>query len=74
MAADEEEIDGPSRVPARAPAGERTTTGGNDNLLWRQYVLLVDLYRYFIDLVWKVSIWFYTAAGVSSFSALWASG
>jgi hypothetical protein len=37
----------------------------DDNLLWRQYVLLVDLYRYFIDLVWKVSIWFYTAVGVS---------
>jgi hypothetical protein len=36
-----------------------------DNVLWRQYVLLVDLYRYYIDLLWKVSIWFYTATGVS---------
>jgi hypothetical protein len=35
-----------------------------DNVLWRQYVLLVDLYRYYIDLLWKVSIWFYTATGV----------
>jgi hypothetical protein len=45
-----------------AAAGEEIS---DDNLLWRQYVLLVDLYRFFIDLVWKVSIWFYTAAGVS---------
>jgi hypothetical protein len=35
------------------------------NTLWRQYVILVDLYRYYIDLVWKVSIWYYTAMGVS---------
>ena len=45
-----------------ASAGEQIS---EDNLLWRQYVLLVDLYRYYIDLVWKVSIWFYTAVGVS---------
>jgi hypothetical protein len=37
----------------------------DDNLLWRQYVLMVDLYRYYIDLVWKVTIWFYTATGLS---------
>lgn len=36
-----------------------------ENLLWRQYVLLVDLYRYYIDLVWRVTIWFYTATGLS---------
>ena len=30
----------------------------DDNLLWRQYILMVDLYRYYIDLVWKVTIWF----------------
>ena len=35
------------------------------NLLWRQYVLFVDLYRYYIDLAWKTSIWFYAATGVS---------
>jgi hypothetical protein len=37
----------------------------DDNLLWRQYVLLVELYRFYIDLIWKVSIWFYTATGLS---------
>src|SRR5690242_16540045 len=37
----------------------------DSNALWRQYIILVDLYRYFIDLIWKVSIWYYTAVGVS---------
>lgn len=45
-----------------ASAGEKIS---EDNLLWRQYTLLVDLYRYYIELIWKVSIWFYTATGVS---------
>jgi hypothetical protein len=37
----------------------------DDEILWRQYVILVDLYRYYIDLIWKVSIWYYSAAGLS---------
>lgn len=61
--------------PPPTPTGPSSYTPGgwagaseeisDDNLLWRQYALLVDLYRYYIDLVWKVSIWFYTATGVS---------
>jgi hypothetical protein len=35
------------------------------NILWRQYLMFVELYRYYIDLVWKASIWYYTAMGVS---------
>ncbi len=37
----------------------------DSNILWRQYIIFVDLYRYYIDLVWKVSIWYYTGTGVS---------
>jgi hypothetical protein len=37
----------------------------DNNILWRQYVIFVDLYRYYIDLVWKASIWYYTTIGVS---------
>jgi len=37
----------------------------SSNILWRQYVIFVDLYRYYIDLIWKVTIWYYTATGVS---------
>lgn len=35
------------------------------NVLWRQYIIFVDLYRYYIDLIWKVTIWYYTAVGLS---------
>jgi hypothetical protein len=61
--------------PPPAPVGPSSYSPGgwagasevisDDNLLWRQYALFVDLYRYYIDLVWKVSIWFYTATGAS---------
>jgi hypothetical protein len=35
------------------------------SVLWRQYVIFVGLYQYYVDLIWKVSIWYYTATGVS---------
>jgi hypothetical protein len=57
----------PGGPPSFTPAGWATASEeiSEDNLLWRQYVLFVDLYRYYIDLVWKVTIWFYTATGLS---------
>src|SRR5262249_53337406 len=61
--------------PPPIPTGPSSLTPGgwasaseeisDDNLLWRQYIVLVDLLRYYIDLVWKVAIWFYTATGLS---------
>jgi hypothetical protein len=62
---------GPPPVPAVpssfsrdgwAAASEEVSDG---NLLWRQYVLFSDLYRYYIDLIWKAAIWFYTAIGAA---------
>jgi hypothetical protein len=35
------------------------------NTLWRQYNILVELYRYYIDLAWKASVWYYTAVAIS---------
>jgi hypothetical protein len=55
-------------APSSLTSGGWATAGeeiSDDNVLWRQYVLMVDLYRYYIDLVWKVTIWFYTATGLS---------
>jgi hypothetical protein len=37
----------------------------DSDALWRQYVILGDLYRYYVDLIWKVSIWYYSALGLS---------
>ncbi len=50
-----------------APEGWATAseTISEDNLLWRQYITFIDLYKYYIDLIWKVTIWFYTVIGVS---------
>jgi hypothetical protein len=57
----------PTGPSSYSPGGWATANEqiSDDNLLWRQYVLFVDLYRYYIDLVWKVSIWFYSATGIS---------
>jgi hypothetical protein len=57
----------PNAPASFMPGGWATASEeiSDDNLLWRQYVLMVDLYRYYIDLVWKVTIWFYTATGLS---------
>ena len=52
-----------SRDPDGWSAGSEDINDGN--ILWRQYVIFVDLYRYYINLLWKVSIWYYTATGVS---------
>lgn len=31
--------------------------------LWQQYVVLVDLYKYYLDMVWKVAVWYYATTG-----------
>ena len=62
-------LKGPPREPPRsydqhgwaAPNEEIS----DQNTLWRQYIIFVELYRYYIDLIWKVTIWYYTATGVS---------
>jgi hypothetical protein len=33
------------------------------NLLWKQYAVLVDLYKYYLELAWKVSVWYYATSG-----------
>ena len=33
------------------------------NVLWMQYAVLIDLYKYYLDLAWKVSVWYYAASG-----------
>jgi hypothetical protein len=52
-----------SRDPTGWAAADEKISG--EEKLWRQYVIFVELYRYYIDLVWKASIWLYTAIGAS---------
>jgi len=32
-------------------------------VLWSQYTVLVELYRYYLDIAWKSSVWFYAVTG-----------
>jgi hypothetical protein len=34
-----------------------------DNLLWKQYVVYVDLFRFYVDIAWRSSVWFYGITG-----------
>jgi hypothetical protein len=33
------------------------------NALWKQYVVFVDLYKYYLEVAWKVSVWYYATTG-----------
>jgi hypothetical protein len=64
----------PSRIPRPQTSGPPSSdpsgwaTGSeevsDENTLWRQYTVFVELYRYYIDLAWKVVVWYYTVTGL----------
>jgi hypothetical protein len=31
--------------------------------IWSNYLLQVDLYKYYLDVIWKVSVWYYGVSG-----------
>jgi hypothetical protein len=34
-----------------------------DNLLWKQYLVYVDLFKFYVDITWKATTWFYVITG-----------
>jgi hypothetical protein len=58
-----EGVKGTSHDPASWATAKEDIS--DTNTLWRQYTILVDLYRYYIDSAWKASVWYYTILGVS---------
>src|SRR5688572_6224189 len=34
-----------------------------DNLLWKQYLVYVDLFKFYVDVTWKATTWFYAITG-----------
>jgi hypothetical protein len=34
-----------------------------DNLLWKQYTVYVDLFKFYVDVAWKSTTWFYAITG-----------
>jgi len=43
------------------PAAE--SIGPVGNRYWAQYALLVDLYKHYLDIAWKASVWYYAVTG-----------
>ena len=35
-----------------------------DDRLWKQYVVMVDLYKYYLDTTWKAAVGYYAATGI----------
>ena len=31
--------------------------------LWKQYTVLVDLYKYYLGIAWKAAVWYYATTG-----------
>ena len=44
-------------------AKEGDPDDGKDRL-WKQYGVLVDLYKYYLDVAWKAAVWYYATTGV----------
>jgi hypothetical protein len=42
---------------------DETVNIGPDNLLWKQYSIYVDLFKFYVDAVWKSTTWFYAITG-----------
>jgi hypothetical protein len=36
-----------------------------DDRLWKQYLAMIDLYKYYLDAAWKAAIWYYAATGAA---------
>ena|SRR3712207_3729275 len=34
-----------------------------DNFLWKQYIVYVDLFKFYVDVAWKSTTWFYAITG-----------
>ena len=42
---------------------DETVEISSDNLLWKQYTVYVDLFKFYVDMTWKASTWFYAITG-----------
>jgi hypothetical protein len=34
-----------------------------DDRLWRQYLVMVDLYKFYLEITWKVAVWYFATTG-----------
>jgi hypothetical protein len=48
-------------LPTWADASAEVNDG---NLLWKQYQIYVELYRFYVKIAWRTAVWYYTATGI----------
>jgi hypothetical protein len=58
VAQDRESFDEAKWVQARVSLGD-------NNAMWAQYLVFVDLYKHYLDMMWKSSIGYYFVTGVA---------
>lgn len=42
---------------------KRPDTLSPDNLLWKQYLTYIDIFKIYVNVTWQVTTWFYTITG-----------
>jgi hypothetical protein len=46
------------------PWADSDTLVSADSLLWKQYTMYADLFRFYVDIAWRACVWFYAITGV----------
>jgi len=54
-------------MPDNAVPSNSQATGDTlinpDNFLWKQYIVYVDLFKFYVDIAWKSTTWYYAITG-----------
>ena len=50
-------------VPSNSQADNGDTLIDPDNFLWKQYTVYVDLFKFYVDIAWKSTTWYYAITG-----------
>jgi hypothetical protein len=52
-------------MSATSPLGwaDAETMVDEHSLLWKQYTVYVDLFRFYVDIAWRSCVWFYAITG-----------
>ena len=57
-------MDGSISSATKQNWADETAELSSDNLLWKQYVVYVDLFRFYVDVTWRIVAWYYAVTGV----------
>lgn len=52
-----------NRPDLKKPWAKKSERLNEDNLLWKQYNVFTDLFKFYVNTTWKVITWFYAITG-----------